>query len=369
MKKRILALMIVLIFVFSTNIYGEEMETVEPDIEKAVVLEAGEVDDTKQGEDMFTKTQYVKLKITSGKYKDKIFEIENNLAGNPAYDIIAKEGDEVIVGIEESEDDNLEIYIMQYFRQNYIFLLCGLFVLLLIIVGRGKGIKSIITLTLTMLAILKVLLPLMLKGINPILITILVSIGITIITVFIVSGINSKSVTAIIGTSSGVVVAGLIAYVVGTKANLTGFSSDEAMMLTYIPQKIKFDIKGILFSGIIMGSLGAVMDVAMSISSAMDEVYSANENLTREELFSAGMNIGKDVMGTMTNTLILAYTGSSIPLLLIFMAYKISMKEILNLDLIATEIIRSLSGSIGLVLTIPLTALVASILIKKSEKA
>lgn len=113
-----------------------------------------------------------------------------------------------------------------------------------------------------------------------------------------------------------------------------------------------------------MGALGAAMDVGISIASSIEEVYNANQSLSRKDLFNAGMNVGKDVMGTMTNTLILAYTGSSIPLLLLFMAYETSVVKILNLDVIATEVVRSISGSIGLVLTIPITAFAASYLIK-----
>ncbi len=378
MGKKMLLLIISIILVFSVYVYGEntdeidniegmEEDIVNPIVERAIILEVGEIEAAEDNRDIFGENQKIKLEVISGEYKGKIFEIEHGISGNPSFDVIVKNGDKVIIGIEEHEEGNLEVYIMQHFRQNYILYLVILFILLLIVIGRMKGLKSIITLSLTMIAILKILLPLMLKGMNPILITILVSVGITIFTVFIVSGINNKSIATIIGTSSGVLAAGIIAYIIGNKANLTGFSSEEAVMLMYIPQGIKFDMKGILFSGIIMGALGAVMDVGMSISSSIDEVYNANKDLTREELFSAGMNVGKDVMGTMTNTLILAYTGSSIPLLLVFMAYKTSIQEIINLDVVATEIIRSLAGSIGLVLTIPLTALVASLLLKRKE--
>ncbi|HLR34587.1 MAG TPA: YibE/F family protein [Tissierellales bacterium] len=378
MGKKTLLLIISIILTFSVCVYGEstdEIENIEemeedivnPIVERAIILEAGEIEAAEDNRDIFGENQKIKLEVISGEYKGKIFEIEHGISGNPSFDVIVKNGDKVIIGIEEHGEGNLKVYIMQHLRQNYILYLVILFILLLIVIGRMKGLKSIITLSLTMIAILKILLPLMLKGMNPILITILVSVGITIFTVFIVSGINNKSIATIIGTSGGVLLAGIIAYIIGNKANLTGFSSEEAVMLMYTPQGIKFDMKGILFSGIIMGALGAVMDVGMSISSSIDEVYNANKDLTREELFSAGMNVGKDVMGTMTNTLILAYTGSSIPLLLVFMAYKTSIQEIINLDVVATEIIRSLAGSIGLVLTIPLTALVASLLLKRKE--
>jgi uncharacterized membrane protein len=197
----------------------------------------------------------------------------------------------------------------------------------------------------------------------------LISIGVTIATIFIVSGVNTKSVAAIIGTSSGVIIAGLMAYFVGSKIHLTGLSAEEATMLMYLPQGIEFDFKSLLFAGIILGSLGAVMDVGMSIASSIEEIYNANSSLSRKELFNSGMNVGKDVMGTMTNTLILAYTGSSIPLLLLFMGYDAGLIEVMNLDIIATEVVRSLSGSIGLILTIPITAFIATVLIQnKSNK-
>ncbi len=256
----------------------------------------------------------------------------------------------------------MDIYVSDHIRSDHIFILLGIFILLIILIGGKQGVKAVITLGLTIFLVLKVLLPLMLKGINPIPISVAISIIITIVTIFIIGGINSKSISAVIGTSSGVIIAGLIAYIVGSKAKLTGFNAEEATMLMYIPQDIDFDFKALLFSGIILGALGAIMDVGMSIASSIEEIHNANKEISGRELFNAGMNVGKDIMGTMTNTLILAYAGSSIPLLLLFMAYEIPMKEIINLDLIATEIVRSLSGSIGLILTIPLTALIAAFL-------
>ncbi|QEK13323.1 YibE/F family protein [Crassaminicella thermophila] len=354
------------ILIVSFNVYAEEENPFYT--ETAVVLDASETKIGQEYEGFTEKYQLVKLEVTSGKYKGKVFEIENNIADNYGFAIAVKKGDKVIVNIEENEDGNVDVFITEYMRQHYIIYLSILFILLIVVIGRTKGIKAVITLTLTMVAILKILLPMILKGVNPIPLTIAISISITVITMFFIGGFNSKTIAAIIGTSGGVLIAGLVAYYIGSQVKLTGLSSEEAIMLMDIPQGIVFDFKSLLFSGIIMGALGAVMDIGMSISSAMEEIHNANKTLTRKELFSAGMNVGKDVMGTMTNTLILAYTGSSIPLLLLFMAYETSIVKILNLDIIATEVIRSLAGSIGLVLTIPLTAFVASLLMKKNEK-
>lgn len=330
---------------------------------EAVVLEATEAENR---EDLYENimVQDVKIEITSGEYKGEVKEIENHLSDNAAYNILVEKGDKVIVLIEEYAG-GYEVFISDYMRSNYIMYLVVLGIILVLIVGRFKGLKSIISLGLTIAAVVYILLPQILKGVNPIPISIAISIGVTIITIFLVSGINSKGVSAILGTIAGVVIAGVISYIVGNAAHLTGLSAEEATMLMYIPQKIVFNFKNLLFSGIILGSLGAVMDVGMSISSSIEEIYKANNTLSIKELFESGMNVGRDIMGTMINTLILAYTGTSIPMLLLFMAYETSMTKIINLDIIATEVVRSLSGSIGLILTIPITAIIASLLIKK----
>lgn len=376
MNKRFIS--ILLLIVLSITLFGcsENLDSRKPIVveevnfnsEKAVVLEASEIEFDEDLEGTLMGVQYITVKITKGKHKDEIFEIENYIMDNSIYEIIPEKGDKVVVIIEDIGDGEIDVYIGDFLRQDYIFYLVIVFVVLLLLIGRTKGLKAVITLFITMFAILKILLPIILKGSNPVPATILVSIGITIVTIYLVSGINSKSTAAILGTTGGVLIAWMIAYFVGNKVKLTGLSSDEAAMLMYIPQDIVFNFKNILFSGIILGSLGAVMDVGMSIASSIEEVYKANNDLTREELIKSGMNVGRDIMGTMTNTLILAYTGSTIPLLLLFMAYDTSMLEILNLEIVSAEIVRSLAGSIGLVLTIPLTAIIAGLLIKKSDK-
>ncbi len=362
--KRILWFVVLILF-FNINVALAEEEYTEPLMEKAIVLEAEEAVEV-EGLYNDLKMQKVKIKITSGKYKGHTLDIENHLSSNQVYDILVKKGDKIVVMLEEYED-GYEVYVADFQRAHYILYLSILFIGLILVIGKTKGLKAIISLVLTILAILYILLPQILKGVDPVPISILISIGVTIITIFLVAGINYKSISAILGTSAGVIIAGAISYYVGLKIHLTGLSAEEATMLMYIPQEISFNFRNLLFAGIILGALGAVMDVGMSIASAIDEIHNANNNLTRKELFISGMNVGKDIMGTMTNTLILAYTGSSIPLLLLFMAYETSLVKVLNLDVIATEAIRSLSGSIGLVLTIPITALIASILTKSQK--
>ncbi len=365
MKKYIFLIILILSVSLSYAETYDSVESIGEYTETAVVLEAHSVNEAQDSDEGFLQEQYVELKILSGKYKDQVFEINNQLSGHIVYDIAVETGDKVVVLVEETEDGKVNVFISDYMRQHFIMYLAIAFVILIVLVGKTKGVKSVITLALTLFTIVKILLPAILNGMNPIPLTIVLSIFITVITLFIIAGINAKSISAIIGTVIGVLVAGFLAYIVGTQVKLTGMSSEEAIMLMYIPQNISFDFKGLLFSGIIMGALGAVMDVGMSIASAIEEIHNANPSLTQKQLFSSGMNVGRDVMGTMTNTLILAYTGSSIPLLLLFMSYETSIIKISNLDVIATEVVRSLAGSIGLVIAIPVTALVTSFFMKR----
>jgi len=374
--KKIILAFVVLFIIISPNIFSysyaegemEIIEDIQTQLVKAKVLDI-EYLEVDEDNPIFTESMIVTIEILSGEYKGELFEVPHNLTGSIGYDIYVESGDRILVTLENMADGSIEVYISEYLRDTYIYIVAAIFVSLILIIGKMKGLKTIITLVLTILLVLKGLIPGLLAGYNPILLTIVIAFVITIVTMLTVGGINRKSYAAIIGVLGGVFVAGLIAYVIGSKVKLTGLSSQEAVMLMYIPQGIQFDFRGLLFAGIIMGALGAVMDVGMSISSSMKEIQNADPAMSTKALIMSGMNVGKDIMGTMANTLILAYTGSSIPLLLLFTAYGEDFSKVINLDIIATEIIRALAGSIGLVLCIPLTALAAGMLIKKGKNA
>ncbi|WP_430886218.1 YibE/F family protein [Fusibacter sp. JL216-2] len=367
MKKRISILVIILMmlvssFVFADNIMSQDDELTSF-VEHGRVIDVTEFplsEDDSYGEMI----QEVQVQIVSGKYEGEIHETDNVLSGHPGYDIPVKIGDKVIIQVDEYSDGDVDVFVTDYNREGYLKWLVIGFIAVLVLVGKLKGLKTVVTIGITLVMVWKFIIPGILNGLSPVPITVMSCIVITVVTILLVSGFRKKSIAAIIGTISGVLIAGGIAYLIGQHVKMTGMSTEEASMLLYIPQGIQFDFKALLFSGILLGALGAVMDVAMSIASSIEEVYKANKELSRGELFSAGMEVGKDVMGTMSNTLILAYTGSSIPLLLLFMAYDTPLVRMLNLDIIATEIVRSLAGSIGLILTIPLTAVVTVLLLK-----
>lgn len=326
-------------------------------------------DETDELEGGFSiRTQKLKLKILEGIHKNEVISGENVVSQQMGYEIIVNEGDQVLLMLEEDGQNNIaNAYVSELVRDNFLKWLVLIFILLMILVGGFKGVKSLITLSIIALSIFKFLIPRILAGGNPLILTIITSFFVTIVTLLIIGGFNKKIVAAIIGTIGGVICAGIIAHVFSNLASLSGLSMEESQFLLFLPQEVEFDFRGLLLSGIILGALGAVMDVSMSIASSINEINQANPVIPLKQLFKSGMNIGKDIMGTMSNTLILAYAATSMNLIIIIMAYEIPFKEIINRDIIASEIVRGLAGTIGLIFTIPITAIIAAVLYKTKE--
>lgn len=331
-----------------------------------VLYDNTDVKDMGKGDNKLRK-QEMNIKILNGRHKGELFKIRNTIETIDVYKIIVSKGDTVLVNLlEDNKGEVTSIKIYERVRDKYVYILSIIFVLSLILIGGVKGIKSVITLIFTGIMILKVLLPLINNGYNPIVVAILVCILIVIATFLIVTGINKKTFAAALGTLSGVLIAGVLALIIGKFAHVTGLASEHAQTLALIHQENNLDFRGILFAAIIIGALGAVMDVAMSVASAMNEIYEIKPNISKKELIKSGMNIGKDIMGTMSNTLILAYTGGAIQLLLLLLSTQISYSQMINLDMITSEIITALSGSIGLVWSIPLTVIISATINKKA---
>jgi uncharacterized membrane protein len=328
-------------------------------------------DDIKySGGSLETNTNIVKARIMEGIHENKVIEAVQTIDEfDPASNYEIRKGDKVLLYLDE--DSNGEIvnaYVAELARDNYLLYLMAGFMLMLLLVGRGKGLKAIISLGITIIAVVKILLPLILAGYEPVRLSVAVCVGITAVTLIIVAGFNRKTLTALIGTSGGLLTAGLLALLVGSAARLTGLGNQESQMLLYIPSEVEFNFQGLLFASIIIGALGAVMDVGMSVASSMNEIENANPDIKTVKLIKGGMNVGKDIMGTMSNTLILAYTGGSMQFLLLLMAYDMPISEIINTDYLSSEVVRALAGSIGLIMTIPITAAVSGFLRNSANK-
>lgn len=371
--QRLLVIVILIIYFYLLNstivmAYDKSYSTEEPtySLVKGQVIETNSLSPNKNSP---SQEQFVKVKVLSDKYKNKIFNVRNTLLTKPWPNIILKKGDKIILYLEIKNNKITNAFVSDYGRSGNLYLLVGLFVLLLIAIGGAKGIKALLALGLTSFSIFAILLPLLLAGHNPIIITIFILTGITLITMPIVGGINLKTWASSLGTIGGVVIAGLLAYYSGEILNLTGFIDGEAQELLFIPGLANLNLKGLLFSGMIIGALGATMDVGISIAATIEEVKKANPQLSSLKLFRAGLNVGRDLIGTMANTLILAYVGSALPMLLLFMANQTSSISLTNSELIATEVVRALSGTIGLIFTVPITSILAAFLLsEKSHK-
>lgn len=303
--------------------------------------------------------QTIQVRLLTGEFKGETVELDNMLTGNPYYDIKLKKNTKVILHAEDN-GEGVEFSIEDIKRSGNLGWLSLLFCGLLIYVGRKKGFYSLISIGLTVLLITHALSPLILIGINPVLATILICVASTAATMYLVGGCNAKSTSAVIGAILSLLFAGLLSYITMFTAHLTGFTEENSMFLyTAHPE---LDFIGITISTMILATLGAVMDVAMSIASTINEIYITDNTKTVKDLFISGMNVGRDIIGTMANTLILVYLGGSLPLLLL--AGNIDLQKFINLNQVVTETASALIGSIAIVICVPFTAVAASQMIK-----
>ena len=299
--------------------------------------------------------QYLRVKILTGEYKGAELEAINYMSAYANVD--CKEGTRIIVRLDE--DDRGEPYVISVPNYDRGIMLAGLilvFILLLVVIGGKKGAMAVLGLLYTMAAIWFVLIPLILRGVPPVPVTIVIAGLTTAASLLLLTGFSRKTLCATLGCVGGVAAAGLFAAIAGALSPMNGFNMSEAEELVLRAYDSQLHISGLLVSGIIIASLGAVMDVAMSIASACNELHEVNPALTFRELFRSGMNIGRDAMGTMANTLILAFAGASLNMLILFQAFGYPVIQIVNTDAIVIELMRGIAGSIGIILTVPLVS-------------
>lgn len=330
---------------------------------KAVVNEI--VEDNIQEDGSRIGYQKVMLKVLSGKLKGQL--IEGTSFAGYLYGADCTVGMKVIASISKYED-NASAAVYSYDRSNIIYIFVGLFLLMLWIIGGKKGFKSAIGLVFTFICIIYLFLPMLYKGYSPFLSAVIVIILITIVSLYLIDGITKKSISEMIGTIIGVIIAGICAAGFGYVAKISGYNVSEVEELVFVANNTELKVGGILFSAILIASLGAVMDVSMSISSTLTEIYNHNKNIGRVELFKSGINVGRDMMGTMSNTLILAFTGGSINTLILNYAYALKHNQIINMYEIGIEIMQGVSGSIAIILSVPLVSIISSYFLTYGRK-
>lgn len=312
--------------------------------------------------------QQLLVDVTSGQYKGQQLLVTNYVG--PLYGVPVREGDGVALIISTYSDGRHMATVFEYNRIPALLIVIGLFFAVTILVGRRTGAKSLLALVITVLCLFYILLPLLLRGAPTLLTVFLVCVYITVVSFVILGGVQRKSLCAILGTVAGTGIALLFALLAQKLCRVSGLRSSDVEPLLQLRQTgTPIGLKNLLVAGVVISALGAVMDVAMSISSALEEVHAANPELGFGRLFRSGMNIGKDLVGTMTNTLILAFLGSSFTLILYLYSMGLARYQLLPSAYLSMEVISGVSSSIGMILAIPLTAAVSALWLDRRKKA
>ena len=321
-------------------------------------------------ESLSTTTIKFMAEITNDELKGTVVEayqyIDEIVAVNPKE---VEAGDNIIISSLISRKGEGEDWtFMEYNKINILLLLLLSFFAFIILFGRKKGINTIISLVLTCLSVFMVFIPSILKGNNIYMSSIVVSIFIIFMSLLIINGANKKTLCAIVGNIGGLIVAGLLALFISNILNLTGLIDDDSMFLLMVNTKSPIDLKAILWSSIVIGSLGAVMDVSMSIASALNELAENMYDKSFKTMLKSGFNIGQDAMGTMANTLVLAYIGSSLSIVLLLVVNYKDILLLFNLEMIVFEIIQAIIGSMGILFAIPITSVFAAYIYNRNKK-
>lgn len=308
--------------------------------------------------------QKVRVKMLTGARKGE--ELDITSSSGYLFGAACKIGMKVIVMQSVAGETTIASVYTQD-REWVIYIFALLYLLALCIIGGKQGIKGCLGLVFTFFCVIFVYLPLVYLRFSPFWAAVFICFLTTLVTMYLIGGPTKKTCAATLGTLAGVVLAGLSAWCFSKASGISGYNVSDIETLMTLWNTNRIQVGGLLFSGLLISCLGATMDVAMSISSAIDEIYKQNASLSRKELFKAGMRVGRDMMGTDSNTLILAFAGSSVSTLLLDYAYDLPYQQIINSNNIGIAIMQGLAGSFGIVLSVPLTVLICAVLFHKRE--
>lgn len=341
------------------SVYDRDGAGITYETARVLSVLADNTEEDPETENVLRGSQELELEILTGRYAGETVQVTNYLSA--FYNVIAREGMKLAVSINTIEEGVYSVSVYNYSRDLWIWAFGALFALALFAVGGKQGLKALAGLGVTVFCVLFLLVPLLVqRGWPPIPTTLAIVAYTSFVTFIILGGVQVKTMAAALGSFGGVLLAGGLAWAACKIVHISGMNMDEAesLLLTAVDNGLK--IRGLYICGILIASEGAVMDIAMSISSAVAELHAVNPSLTPAQLFRSGMNIGRDAMGTMANTLVLAFAGTSLNMMIFIYAYDVSYIQLLNTDFVAIEVIRSLAGSIGIILTVPVVAAVSA---------
>ena len=312
--------------------------------------------------------QHLKVEILSGEHKGDVYAATNQLRAQIDLDKIFKPGDTVLVGLYNGAvPGEATLNAQDHYRIGWTVLLFSLFALLLVWFGGGTGLQALLSFVFSCLVIWKILVPVCLKGYNPLLVSFLTVVILSAVIIFLVAGVNRKGVTAFTGAIVGVLASCLMAWLFTWLFKINGAVMPYSQALLYSGYE-SLSIADIYIGGIFIGSSGAVMDLGMDVAAGMNEVFAQNRQISRRDLTRAGIRIGQSVVGTMTTTLLLAYSGGYLTLMMTFCAQGTEPIDFINNPYVASEVVKTIVGSFGLVLVAPLTAFCGGFILRGGRK-
>ncbi|HIR13211.1 MAG TPA: YibE/F family protein [Candidatus Choladousia intestinavium] len=325
--------------------------------EKAEVIEI--IQDNLQENGTRVGEQRVKVRMLTGEKEGE--ELEITSSSGYLFGAACEVGMQVIV-MQSVSGDTVVASVYTQDREWVIYIFAALYLLALALVGGWQGMKACLGLVFTFFSMIFVYLPMIYRGYSTFWTAVFLCFITTLVTMYLIGGPSRKTAAAIAGTLAGVVIAGVSAQLFSLASGITGYNVSDIESLMTLWNTEGIQVGGLLFSGLLISALGAVMDVAMSVSSSLQEIYSQNPSMTRFEIFKSGMHVGRDMMGTDSNTLILAFVGGSVSTLLLDYAYDLPYLQIINSNNIGISIMQGLAGSFGVVLCVPLTVLICTAL-------
>lgn len=307
----------------------------------------------------------LRMQILSGRYKGDVVTITNYLSA--MYNVDVGEGDKVSVRIDTTGENEYEVSVYNYERTTLLIVLVFIFAVALIVIGGWQGFRAFAGLIFTFVSIVFLLLPLTLKGWPAVPVTLVLVSVTSMFCYYLLGGWQPKMIGAALGCLCGVGFAALFGAAASSLVHITAYQMDEAEALMLVMADTNLKMDGLFLSGILIATVGAVMDTSMSIASAMDELKIKKPEISTRELFYSGMKVGRDATGTMANTLVLAFAGSSLNMMLLIYSYDVSFKQLMNTDFVAIELVKGIAGSMGIIMTVPCVAVITAMLLTKGK--
>ena len=309
--------------------------------------------------------QEVTARILSGPYKGQEITMTNNLIGHVLTDRYFKEGDRALLMLDIENSKIRRAKVVDFDRQSQHLAMFAIFTGLLIIFARQIGLRAFVSFIFTVVVLIKLLFPAILQGYDPLFMCSIFALLFGLMTLVLVGGFNIRALSAMIGFTIGIILTAILTIIAGKEMYLRGIACDWAVFLLQSGYP-GLDLTGILLGSIILGASGAMIDVAISVATAVREVAKANPALRLWQLIQSGFEVGRTELGTMTTTLLLAYMGVNIFLIILFAAQNTPIAGFLNISMVSHEILRALAGSIGMVMIAPITAVIAGLLYHKA---